>query len=281
MKEDRWQNVSDTGKRFMQSLLTVDPSRRLNAAQAMQHPWIAQRTDRNSDNEVAVEESTVKALQAFGKASKFRRVCFFMVAWSLTNAERSKVFEEFLKIDKSKEGTITADELKQVLFEKLGTINDSEVHHIFDTLDTNHDEHIHYTDFLAAMVSTHTELHDGLLRKAFCRFDTDRSGFITASNVRSVLGDRFENVEVEQLMSEADYNQDGVISFPEFCSYLRGEEIAVFSPGSARATGSTSGSSTSTRFEGCWRTCGLVADYLCSAELRIPSVSAAGGPRYF
>jgi calcium/calmodulin-dependent protein kinase I len=37
-----WDNVSANAKDFIKKLLVVDPKKRLNAQQAMQHPWIAQ-----------------------------------------------------------------------------------------------------------------------------------------------------------------------------------------------------------------------------------------------
>ncbi|KAF9391787.1 hypothetical protein CPB97_005424 [Podila verticillata] len=37
-----WQGVSETAKSFVNGLLTVDPSRRMTAAEALKHPWLAQ-----------------------------------------------------------------------------------------------------------------------------------------------------------------------------------------------------------------------------------------------
>ncbi|KAG0366372.1 kinase-like domain-containing protein [Gamsiella multidivaricata] len=37
-----WQGVSDTARSFVNGLLTVDPSRRMTAKEALEHPWLAQ-----------------------------------------------------------------------------------------------------------------------------------------------------------------------------------------------------------------------------------------------
>merc|ERR1712019_99783 len=105
-------------------------------------------------------------------------------------------------MDANKQGTITLAELKAVLEGKFH-VSDDEARSIFDTLDTNNDEEIHYSDFLAAMVSTRIKLHDDLLTSAFRRFDTDSSGYITVENLREVLGDRADDDEVEKLVAEA------------------------------------------------------------------------------
>jgi len=222
MKKAEWGKICETGKNFVTSLLNIDAEQRPNAIQALGHPWMRQRAKRLFA--MTVDESIAHSLRGFGQASKFRRACLSMMAWSLTNAEQEQVRKDFLEIDKSKEGTITLTELRTLLMNKL-EIYDAEVNHIFNALDTNKDQRIHYTDFLAAMVSTRIALHDGLLRTAFDRFDADNSGFITPDNLRQMLGENFEGAEVDQLISEADFKRDGKISYPEFVAFVREEKF--------------------------------------------------------
>jgi len=96
---------------------------------------------------------------------------------------------------------------------------------IFEALDSNNDEEIHYSDFLAAMVNTQIAMHDDLLRTAFKKFDTDRSGHITVKNLKEVLGATFEGKSVKELLTEADQLKDNRISYAEFVSYLRGHPL--------------------------------------------------------
>jgi len=156
-----------------------------------------------------------------------------MMAWSLSNEERAKVREYFITMDQNKQGTITLYELKQILVERF-QVSDDETHRIFEALDSNNDEEIHYSDFLAAMVSTRITMHDDLLRAAFKRFDKDSSGYITLENLRQVLGETFEGEKVESLLREADLLEDGRISYPEFVSYLRGTPLAEHADATAK-----------------------------------------------
>lgn len=221
MKPQRWDLNTEDAKDFVTSLLKVDPHQRLTAEAAIAHTFIA--GDRPSEGSAgphsSVDESVVEALRAFGKASKFRRCCMSMMAWSLTNSERAKVRQHFLDMDKTRGGTITLSELRNVLVDKFD-LPDEETRAIFEALDSNHDEEIYYTDFLAAMVSTRIEVHDGLLKQAFARFDIDRSGYITADNLKDILGDACEGLDVSQLLKEADLLNDGRISYPEFVAYI-------------------------------------------------------------
>jgi len=222
LKPERWGKISEDAKAFIGALLEVNPDKRLTAASALEHRWIAKRHEATPQAEV--DDKVVDALRQFGQASKFRRCCLEMMAWSLSNEERSKVREYFMSMDQTKQGTITLAELKKVLMDKFH-ISNEETLGIFNAMDSNHDEEIHYSDFLAAMVNTRIALHDDLLKAAFKKFDTDSSGYITPENLREVLGETFEGEQIEQLMAEADALKDGRISYAEFVTYLRGDAL--------------------------------------------------------
>lgn len=221
MKPEVWKNISETATDFTKALLQVDPSIRLTASAALDHPFISARLQREIPD---VGVDVVEALRQFGKASKFKQACMQMMAWSLSNEDRDKVRGYFIAMDASREGTITLTELKSILVDKFQVPND-ETLAIFNALDTNSDEEIHYSDFLAAMLTTRISLHDSLLLKAFKRFDVDSSGYITVENLRDVLGETFEGFSVERLLAEADQLKDGRISYHEFVSYLRGDSL--------------------------------------------------------
>jgi Ca2+-binding EF-hand superfamily protein len=221
MRPEKWDRISSSGKDFVKSLLQVTPEKRLTAAAALEHRWIAKRA---SKSHAEVDDSIVDALRQFGEASKFRRCCMEMMAWSLSNDERARVRQYFVSMDESKSGTITLVELKKVLEEKF-SVPDDETMRIFGALDSNNDESIHYSDFLSAMVSTRIALHDNLLKAAFKKFDTDSSGYITVDNLREVLGETYDGEAVQDLLADADLMHDGRISYPEFVTYLRGDAL--------------------------------------------------------
>lgn len=223
MKKERWSTISDDGKNFMKSLLQVTPSMRLTAGEALEHAWIK---NRERPSAAQIDASVVEALRGFGKASKFRRCCLGMMAWSLSNEERANVRDYFMEIDKEKNGMISLAELKNCLEERF-SVPEEETRAIFAAMDSNHDEKIHYSDFLAAMVSTRIAMHDDLLLSAFKKFDADGSGYITVDDLREVLGDSFDGAEVEKLLEEADLLEDNRISYEEFVCYLRGEPLVA------------------------------------------------------
>lgn len=218
-KPEKWKGVSHAAKAFVKKLLEVDPEKRMSAEEALQHSWISDR-DQLGHTSPRVDEPVCEALCQFAKASKFRRACMSVMAWSLTNEERSKVRDAFIELDQNKKGTVTLYELKTVLQDRFH-LADPQMQPIFEALDTSNDEEIHYTEFLAAMVSTRIAMHDDLLIKTFKRFDVDNNGDITIADLRKVLGESFDGAEVDQLMQEADLSHDGKISLDEFIYYLK------------------------------------------------------------
>lgn len=210
MRKEIWKELSADAFDFVESLLQVDPHLRLTAQRALDHRWI---TGRLMSQRTEVPTGIAEALCQFGRFSKFRKSCLNALAWSLTNEERAKVCQFFIRMDTTQQGTITLAELKDVMINQFN-ISEHTTNVTFQALDSNGDQEIHYSDFLAAMVNTHIDIDKNLLKRAFERFDVDSSGFITVDNIHDITGDTFD------IVMEADLVRDGGISFPEFAAYV-------------------------------------------------------------
>jgi calcium-dependent protein kinase len=215
MRPSKWDGVSDSAKDFIQSLLVLDPCRRLTARKALQHPWVM----RSSAEKANCLQSVTGALLDFRKLSDFQRSCRRMLAWSLSNKEQAKVRDIFVNLDRSKQGTISLDELKEAMVESKQIVGEQTIAEAFKALDYSGDREIHYSDFLAAMSGTHIDLsNDLLLMSAFKRFDEDKRGRITSDNVRNILGDDNNFERVLQ-----DCEQKNSMDFTEFAARVRGQ----------------------------------------------------------
>jgi calcium-dependent protein kinase len=221
MRRERWEKVSLIAQNFVKALLEKNPEVRLTAKSALEHQWIKQYAEQPS---IKVDPSMMDALQKYSAAPKFRRYCLLSMAWLLSDKETAQVRKEFCAIDTDQQGTISLGELQSLMVQKFGT-SEEDILHIFRAMDANHDDEIHYSEFLAAMISTRMDMDDKLLDTAFRNFDTDLSGYITADNLRYAFGDAFEGEAVECLIGEADLSGCGHISYPEFAAYVRGVPI--------------------------------------------------------
>merc|ERR1712232_1261187 len=121
---------------------------------------IVRQSMRETDADVPVD--LVRDLCRFREESKLRRACMLAMAWSLTNEERAKLRDAFMKMDKNSQGTITLAEFKQAI-ETHFHLDDEEVEKCFQAVDAANNGEIQYSEFLAAMVSSRINIHDDLL----------------------------------------------------------------------------------------------------------------------
>lgn len=240
-KPDKWKLLSANNVDFLEKLITVDASQRLTAEQALKHPWIADRdqsgryhitplarldsnVSQDSEMHLNVDGSTIDALSSFAHASKFRRACMSLMAWSLSQEERAAVRDKFIELDVKRQGTIKLSELQEVL-QKQFDGKDERIKPLLESLSMRRDfelsDEIHYSEFLAAMVSTRIAMHDEHLMATFRRFDADNSGYITRANLREVLGKEFSEEDMSELIQSVDPNNKDKISYPSFVEYLR------------------------------------------------------------
>eukprot|EP00434_Breviolum_minutum_P037674 symbB.v1.2.033415.t1/scaffold4142.1/size43930/4 len=213
MEDEEWKGVSSCAKDFVKKLLVVDVGERMSAEEALGHRWIQEREQLNCKRKV--DRSVVDALRRFEHASKFRRACLSVMAWSLTHEERKSVVDAFLELDTSRRGTIRLHELRDVL--SRFDIPDQESAEIFHALDRCHCDEVHYSEFLGAMVSSRIAMHDQMLRAAFARFDVDGKGYISRDSLTTMLGDG----DVDELLEEVDPKSTGKVSYEQFVAYLR------------------------------------------------------------
>jgi Ca2+-binding EF-hand superfamily protein len=65
---------------------------------------------------------------------------------------------------------------------------------------------------------------DQELVEAFQAFDKDGNGFISASELKSMmrsLGDRVSDDDVRKIIADVDVNGDGVVSYEEFLTMMK------------------------------------------------------------
>lgn len=147
-----------------------------------------------------------------------------MMAWSLSNEDRAEVEEQFLALDGHHHGAISYEDWRKIMHDQY-QIPHAEVKRAFEALAVHEDKEIHYSDFLAAMLSGKKLFNDELLQDTFRRFDADDSGYITVDNMRQVLGNKYNGLSVEALFREVDHFHHGRVSYHEFASYMNGKPL--------------------------------------------------------
>jgi calcium-dependent protein kinase len=84
---------------------------------------------------------------------------------------------------------------------------------------------IEYSEYLSAAINKEKAFSEINLKSAFSHFDTDKSGKISAAELRKAIALGCSEDAIKEFMKEFDENKDGEISFEEFCKMMNKMKI--------------------------------------------------------
>jgi calcium-dependent protein kinase len=202
---------------LLQSLLIVDPSSRISARDALNHPWIQSFRQRKECPDLS---NALQELSTFSSSVKLKNaVHLFLASQAISHEELKVLKEEFINLDKNGDGKISKSELIEQYRKTMDKDEANEiVTKIMKEVDSNHSGDIDYTEFLAACMNTSNFNSRTSLETAFQMFDKDGSGDITIDEIRAVLGSKqiLDTSVWNEILAEVDQNGDGVIDLKEF-----------------------------------------------------------------
>ena len=88
-------------------------------------------------------------------------------------------------MDANGDGTLTIEELEMGL---AGREDAFSIMELMQRADTDGSGDIDYTEFIAATIDQNIYMNQGYLRQAFDMFDSDKSGYIDANEIKQLIG---------------------------------------------------------------------------------------------
>lgn len=217
--------VSEEAKDLISKMLTK-PDKRLKAPQVLKHKWMQIADELTSMKPLNIN---VNNLKSFQNANKLKKTILTFIASQLNSSEISQLGTLFSTLDKNGDGVLTIDEitngLKEHFKENGKGINGEEIETILRSLDTDHSGNVNYTEFIAATIEKSVYMKEDKLFQAFKHFDQDKSGKISAEELKRVLGghedfkDKDDSTFVK-MIQEVDKNGDGEIDINEFIDMM-------------------------------------------------------------
>jgi len=222
--ENNWNKVSQAAKDFVSDLLEYDPSERLSALQAMNHPWIRAQSSPSewcptltSD----LEEISTKLLTK-KPCSGVKKLALYTIARRATAKEVREIRRLFSHFNTSKNGSISFEEFRAVLSHKC---TEDELQSLFNMLSFNSNSgHLNYTDFIAALIDTREYMDENRLAETFRILDYDDTGYITIKHLRHFLTEHYNDTDIQRILDEADVNHDGQVTFEDFLELFKEKE---------------------------------------------------------
>lgn len=223
-----WEDVSDTAKDFVASLLIHNPMHRMSATDALKHAFLSTKEcntvkcqafdSSNSDHSRSLRAPSLRTsqLQAFRKFGLLKRAAMSSIAFTLHETEVFKLRRAFQEFDLEKNGVISSEEFFKVINERgILKVSTLELSELFESLDQDHTGVIKYSEFLAASMDEKYFMDERKILDAFKRLDLDHTGSISKENFREFLGDVNDEV-FERCFNKADIDQSGKLSLSEF-----------------------------------------------------------------
>uniref|UniRef100_A0A0N4ZYT4 Ca2+/calmodulin-dependent protein phosphatase calcineurin subunit b n=1 Tax=Parastrongyloides trichosuri TaxID=131310 RepID=A0A0N4ZYT4_PARTI len=156
-------------------------------------------------------------------------------------AQVTRLYQRFQALDVSETGTLTKEDFNCIPELSINPLGDRIIDAFFRDKGER-EEHITFKDFVTVMAHFRPVLgkkNDGInsrkekLRFSFSMFDLNKNGFITREEFKVILNMMVgNNITTDQLeciadrtITEADTNNDGKISFEEFCKAMDKTDI--------------------------------------------------------
>ncbi|CAF2149082.1 unnamed protein product [Brassica napus] len=214
-----WPSISESAKDLVRKLLTMDPRKRISAAQALEHPWI--RGGEAPDN--PIDSAVLSRMKQFRAMNKLKKLALKVIAESLSEEEIKGLKTMFANMDTDQSGTITYEELKTGLARLGSKLSEAEVKQLMEAADVDGNGTIDYIEFISATMHRYRLDRDEHLFKAFQYFDKDNSGFITMDELESAMKEygMGDETSIKEVIAEVDTDNDGRINYEEFCAMMR------------------------------------------------------------
>lgn len=224
--ESIWNNITNEMKEFVSNLLKYNPKDRLSATQALNHPWMKLQYPVEDRRPCPTTLDKTNNKLMVSNLSGLKRLALYTIASRINTKEVDHIRQVFDQYDTLNNGTICFDEFKAALDEYHYT--DEQLYEIFKRLafTSTNNKLIYYTDFLSALLDEQEYIDEDKLADAFDVLDCDDSGFISSENLRHFLDENYNDDEINNILHEADLNQDGQVSFEDFLAMFDHERGA-------------------------------------------------------
>jgi len=211
-----WDDISDSAKEFVISLLQKNPSSRPTAAQALTHKWLQEQLgyDRMNTGSLTHRSARTGEFTNYLAMNKLKKAALGYIAANLTQAEVGALEEIFKAMDKNQDGHIMLNELDEAIAQ--GNFKESalgDLRSLRNSLALSGEAKINWRDFLAMTMDRSLAAREDNIKLAFEHFKHTDADYLTVSDLAEIYGGEGPAREVMEFL---DHDGDGKVSFEDF-----------------------------------------------------------------
>ena len=219
-QKESWINASLEVKDLISKLLVYEPSKRLTANEALQHPWFKIKNSNILYYNIPKYEIMlcIQNLLSYHFKSKFEELVLAYIVHILPKQKSVKTAIKLFKIVNTKgDGRLQKEELRKALLNFVSEEYLQNFEEIFYLLDADNNGIIEYEEFLRATLDKKKILTENNLKYAFSFFDKESKGYITKDQIKSYFEDpKIDDNLLQHIFDEIDLDKDGKIYFQDF-----------------------------------------------------------------
>ena len=216
--EQQWNNISIDAKDLIKKMI-CNENERLSAIEVLEHDWIKNCAPNSKGT---LSNINIQYFKKYKNMHKIKRAIYTFIALRLSDEETKYLKRLFQFFDVDNDGRITLNEMKDA-FIRLNIKNyENEIENIFNSIDTDKNGIIDYTEFLSASINGNLSIiSKKTLKNTFLLLDKDNSGKISKKNLLNVLKlDNLNEKIVDNYIKKYDINKDGEIDYNEFLEMM-------------------------------------------------------------
>ncbi|KAJ9180972.1 hypothetical protein P3X46_009152 [Hevea brasiliensis] len=223
-----WTSLSPEAIDFVKRLLNKDYRKRLTAAQALSHPWLAN----HHDIKIPLDMIVYKLVKTYIYSSSLRKSALGALAKTLTIAQLAYLREQFTLLGPSKNGFISMSNFKMaVVKNSTDAVKNSRVLDYVSMVSSLQYRKLDFEEFCAAAISVHQlegmDCWEQHARRAYELFEKDGNRPIMIEELASELG-LSPSVPVHVVLQDWIRHADGKLSFLGFVRLLHGVSSRTF-----------------------------------------------------
>ncbi|CAK9188523.1 unnamed protein product [Ilex paraguariensis] len=220
LDEAPWPSFSAHSVDFVKRLLNKDYRKRLTAAQALSHPWLAGY----HDVKIPLDIITYKLVKAYICSSFLRKASLGALAKTLTIPQLAYLREQFTLLGPNKCGFIFLHNFKTAVAKNsTDAMKDSRVQDYANMVSSLQYRKLDFEEYCAAAISVHQlegmESWEQHARRAYVLFEKDGNRPIMIEELASELG-LSPSVPVHVVLQDWIRHSDGKLSFLGFVRLL-------------------------------------------------------------
>ena len=201
---------------------------RYNAKQVLACKWLEVKLKDVNSEKIFLDYKYINKYKTY---NKFKQIILSFIASRLSLEESKQLTNIFWKIDEDKKGFISFEDFRKYIVNEYDiddlVENEEELRMGFQGMDTDSNNRVEYTEFLAANLDKSIFLKQEKLKEAFTAFDINDTGAIKKEDIIRLLKLKDvpdKNNIVNAIIEENDFDKDGKINFKDFMSAMQKNE---------------------------------------------------------